>query len=43
MMSYADLTGLGSEQAVASAGKAHLKGKDYIVQDGDILNFRFNV
>ena len=43
MMAYDDLMALGSEQAVASAGKAQLKGKDYIVQDGDILNFRFNV
>ena len=43
MMSYADLMSLGSEQAVAGAGRAHLKGKEYVVQDGDILNFRFNV
>lgn len=43
MMAYHDLITLGSEQAVASAGKAHLKGKEYVVQDGDILNFRFNV
>lgn len=43
LMTYADLTGLGSEQAVAAAGKAYLKGKEYVVQDGDILNFRFSV
>ena len=43
MISYHDLMSLGSEQAVAAAGKAHLKGKEYVVQDGDILNFRFNV
>ena len=42
-MGYEDLIALGSEQAVASAGKASLKGKEYVVQDGDILNFRFNV
>ena len=43
LMKYQDLITLGSEQAVASAGKAQLKGKEYIVEDGDILNFRFNV
>ncbi|MBI3321900.1 MAG: redox-regulated ATPase YchF [Candidatus Omnitrophica bacterium] len=43
LMTYEDLVTLGSEQAVASAGKAHLKGKEYIVQDGDVLSFRFNV
>ncbi|MBI3319006.1 MAG: redox-regulated ATPase YchF [Candidatus Omnitrophica bacterium] len=42
LMKYDDLIALGSEQAVASAGKASLKGKDYVVEDGDILNFRFN-
>jgi len=43
LITYHDLMALGSEQAVAGAGKAHLKGKDYVVEDGDILNFRFNV
>ena len=43
LMKYNDLLSLGSEQAVAAAGKAHLKGKDYLVEDGDILSFRFNV
>ena len=43
LMRVEDLLALGSEQAVASAGKAHLKGKEYIVEDGDILNFRFSV
>ncbi len=43
LMKYNDLMTLGSEQAVASAGKAQLKGKEYIVEDGDILNFRFKV
>ena len=42
-MAYNDLVALGSEQAVASAGKAQLKSREYIVEDGDILNFRFNV
>ena len=43
LMKYADLITLGSEQAVAGAGKAQLKGKEYVVEDGDILNFRFSV
>jgi len=42
-MTYDDVMTLGSEQAVAAAGKASLKGKEYVVADGDILNFRFNV
>ena len=43
LIKYLDLIALGSEQAVASAGKAQLKGKEYVVEDGDILNFRFSV
>jgi ribosome-binding ATPase YchF (GTP1/OBG family) len=43
LIKYDDLIALGSEQAVAGAGKALLKGKEYLVEDGDILNFRFNV
>jgi ribosome-binding ATPase YchF (GTP1/OBG family) len=35
--------GLGSEEAVKKAGKHLLMGKEYIVEDGDIINFRFNV
>ncbi|MBI4598521.1 MAG: redox-regulated ATPase YchF [Candidatus Omnitrophica bacterium] len=42
-IAYEDLISLGSEQAVSQAGKAQLKGKEYVVEDGDILNFRFNV
>lgn len=38
-----DLFQLKSEQAVKEAGKYRLEGKDYVVQDGDILFFRFNV
>ena len=33
----------GSEKALKAAGKIRLEGKDYVVQDGDIINFRFNV
>jgi len=38
-----DLFELGSEQAVKAAGKLAIEGKDYVVQDGDIMHFRFNV
>ncbi|MCE5256379.1 MAG: redox-regulated ATPase YchF [Spirochaetaceae bacterium] len=41
--SYDDLVTLGSEIAVKSAGKLRQEGKDYIVQDGDIVFFKFNV
>ncbi len=40
---YDDLIGLGSESKVKEAGKMRLEGKDYVVRDGDILFFRFNV
>ena len=33
----------GSMQAAREAGKVRLEGKDYVVQDGDIIYFRFNV
>ncbi len=33
----------GNEKALKAAGKIRLEGKDYIVKDGDIINFRFNV
>lgn len=42
-MAYNDLKTLGDEKAVKAAGKMRLEGKTYIVQDGDIINFRFNV
>jgi ribosome-binding ATPase YchF (GTP1/OBG family) len=34
---------LGDEKAVKAAGKVRLEGKSYIVHDGDVINFRFNV
>jgi GTP-binding protein YchF len=40
---YDDLMAQGSEKAVKEAGLFHLEGKDYVVQDGDILNIRFSV
>jgi GTP-binding protein YchF len=43
VMKCEDLFALGSEQAVKSAGKLAIEGKDYVVQDGDIMHFRFNV
>lgn len=43
VMSFDDLDQLGSETAVKEAGKLRLEGKDYVMQDGDIVEFRFNV
>ena len=43
IMSYADLDKFGTEKAVQEAGKLRLEAKDYIMQDGDICYFRFNV
>ena len=43
VISYTDLIELGSEQKVKEAGKARLEGKEYLMQDGDICHFRFNV
>ena len=43
VMSYEDLIKYGDEQKVKENGRARLEGKDYIMQDGDICYFRFNV
>jgi len=43
MMSCTDLIAAGSEAKLKEQGKFHLKGRDYIVEDGDVLSFRFNV
>ncbi len=43
VMSFEDLKKYGSEKAVKEAGKMRLEGKEYIVEDGDICYFRFNV
>ena len=43
IMSYEALAELGSEKAVQEAGKLRLEGKEYVMQDGDICYFRFNV
>ncbi len=43
VMSYTDLEKFGSEKAVKENGRARLEGKEYVMQDGDICHFRFNV
>jgi GTP-binding protein YchF len=43
VMAYEDLITLGSEQKVKEAGKMRSEGKEYIVKDGDVITFRFNV
>ena len=43
VISFDDYIHLGGEQKAKEAGKLRLEGKDYIVQDGDIILFRFNV
>lgn len=43
VIKFNDIKELGSEEAVKSHGKFYLKGKDYVVEDGDILTIRFNV
>ena len=43
VMSYGDLVSAGSELRVRELGKARIEGKEYIMQDGDICHFRFNV
>jgi len=42
-VSYEDLIKYGSVAAAREAGKVRLEGKDYVVQDGDVMHFRFNV
>lgn len=43
VIKYDDFVTLGSEIAVKEAGKMNVEGKEYVVQDGDIMHFRFNV
>ncbi|KAI8977218.1 GTP-binding protein YchF [Mycotypha africana] len=43
IIKYADLKQLGSENAVKSVGKCLQKGKDYLMEDGDIAHFKFNL
>jgi GTP-binding protein YchF len=43
VISYADFIHFGSEAACRDNGKLRIEGKEYLVQDGDIMHFRFNV
>lgn len=43
VIKYADYEKYGSEQACKEAGKLSIEGKDYVVNDGDVMHFRFNV
>jgi hypothetical protein len=43
VMRWQDLIELGSEAKCRDAGKLRVEGKDYVIADGDVVNFRFNV
>ncbi|WP_297597358.1 redox-regulated ATPase YchF [Mycobacterium sp.] len=43
IVSYADLIAAGSMAAAKAAGKVRMEGKDYVMADGDVVEFRFNV
>ncbi len=43
VISYEDFIAYGGEQGAKDAGKMRLEGKEYVVQDGDVMHFRFNV
>ena len=43
VISYVDYDNYASEAKVKEAGKMRVEGKDYVVQDGDVMHFRFNV
>ena len=43
VIAYDALIALGGEKQARDAGKLRLEGKEYVVQDGDVINFRFNV
>lgn len=42
-MGFEDLIDAGSMAEVRARGKARMEGKDYVMQDGDVVEFRFNV
>ena len=42
-IAYADFVAHGGEQGAKEAGKMRSEGKEYVVQDGDVMHFRFNV
>ena len=43
VISYSDYVTYGTEVKVKEAGKMRIEGKEYIVKDGDVMHFRFNV
>ena len=43
VIAYADFVANKGEQGAKDAGKMRVEGKDYIVRDGDVMHFRFNV
>jgi ribosome-binding ATPase YchF (GTP1/OBG family) len=43
VIAYADYVQYGSESACRDAGKLRIEGKEYLVKDGDVMHFRFNV
>ena len=43
IVSFDDLMAAGSMAAAKAAGKVRIEGKDYIMKDGDVVEFRFNV
>ncbi|GIX31040.1 MAG: hypothetical protein KatS3mg124_1512 [Porticoccaceae bacterium] len=43
VIAYEDFVAHGGEQGAREAGKWRLEGRDYVVQDGDVIHFRFNV
>jgi ribosome-binding ATPase YchF (GTP1/OBG family) len=43
VVSFADLDALGSMADAKAAGKVRMEGKDYVMADGDVVEFRFNV
>ena len=43
IVNYDDLIAAGSVAAAREKGQVRVEGKDYVMQDGDVVNFRFNV
>ena len=43
VIAYEDFVSCGGEQGAREAGRRRLEGRDYVVQDGDVIHFRFNV
>ncbi|MFT4943736.1 MAG: ribosome-binding ATPase YchF (GTP1/OBG family), partial [Flavobacteriales bacterium] len=43
VIAYDDYVAFGSETKVKEAGKMGVEGKEYVVKDGDVMHFRFNV